>query len=62
MIIEDVVGHIPFEAGRVVGICSNEGRVFLACEHRVYRLSPDFYAGDMHVETIARVPPMPDPI
>lgn len=62
MIIEDVVGQIPWEAGPVVGICRYENVLILACQHRVYRLTPDFHTDSLVAQVIARAPPMPDPI
>lgn len=62
MIIEDVVGQIPWEAGRIVGICQMRDVALLACEHRVYRLTPDWAIDGIHLECISRAPPMPDPI
>jgi hypothetical protein len=62
MIIEDIVGHLPWDAGRIVGICQFRDYALLACENRVYRLTYDFAMDGMHVETVARASPMPDPI
>jgi hypothetical protein len=62
MLIEDIVGHIPFEAGRIVGICRYENFIFVATEFRVYRLSPDPWGGEVRLEAITRAPPMPEPI
>jgi hypothetical protein len=61
MIIEDVVGLIPWDAGRIVGICPLRDHVLLACEHRVYRLTYDFVTDGMRLECVSRAP-MPDPI
>jgi hypothetical protein len=62
MIIEDIVGHLPWTAGRIVGICQFRDHALLACENRVYRLTYDFMMDGVHVEAVARVPPMPEPI
>lgn len=62
MIIEQIVGHLPWEAGPIVAMCNHRDDVYLACTHAVYRLTPDFFHGDVHVECVRRMPPMPDPI
>lgn len=62
MIIEAVIGYLPWEAGRVVGLCQFRDHALLATEHRVYRLTPDWLTDSVHLECISRAPPMPNPI
>lgn len=62
MIIEDIVGHLPWEAGRIVGICQFRDHALLATENRVYRLTYDFMTDGARIECVAVAPPMADPI